>query len=317
MRVRPSAIIEITNKCQLECLHCFTGANNCPDKRLLTIQHYDKLFDILINLGIHRVTISGGEPTLRSDYIEIVQLAHSKGIGVYLFTTGWKLKNDELSVLKKCCLNICISLDFPKTHHTELRNNGKSFQKAIDLLSTLKKSEIAVYSQTMITKKNINLLEEIIHSLEKHNINEYSLAHVSPQGHATEGPYWLFLSQHQKDILLDRVVDLRKQKKTVNTNLRSKEELMRQKYAYQLPYLHILANGTILPWFGVSHHARIVNILDTPDYYKSFEYTYNRNYLQKLFDCFSSSYSLALQYNKGRAIPIDDILFSRAHNIYR
>jgi MoaA/NifB/PqqE/SkfB family radical SAM enzyme len=66
------AEIDVTNKCNLKCTHCFYYKNPdlIPDKELNLDEWKNKL-KLLYNQGIRRLCLVGGEPALKKDVIEI------------------------------------------------------------------------------------------------------------------------------------------------------------------------------------------------------------------------------------------------------
>lgn len=92
-------LIEITKRCNLNCPMCYADSGSGKDLDLLTIE---KMMDFYIeseNLNAEILQISGGEPTLHNDIIEIIKLARRKGIKyVMLNTNGIRIAHDEMFV---------------------------------------------------------------------------------------------------------------------------------------------------------------------------------------------------------------------------
>jgi hypothetical protein len=100
-----TALIEITDRCNLNCKFCFAnaGGNNDPD--IGTIKYYYQR--ILESSGTCNIQLSGGEPTLREDLGKIIKLGHNMGFEfIQLNTNGLKLKDlDFVKKLKSAGLN--------------------------------------------------------------------------------------------------------------------------------------------------------------------------------------------------------------------
>lgn len=90
-RIPVSGTIEVTNRCPLECVHCY---NNLPmsdgtaRRRELTVADHHRIVDELVDLGCLWVTYSGGEIFARADFLEIYRYAKEKGLIVSLFTNA-------------------------------------------------------------------------------------------------------------------------------------------------------------------------------------------------------------------------------------
>jgi radical SAM protein with 4Fe4S-binding SPASM domain len=85
----------ITGKCNYKCKHCYMSA---PDAKLGELSH-DVIMDIIRQLadaGVMNVTITGGEPLIRRDFLEIVDALLEKGINIQTIYSNGKLVTDKL-----------------------------------------------------------------------------------------------------------------------------------------------------------------------------------------------------------------------------
>lgn len=108
-------VMEVTNKCNLNCVACFAGAGEGylyePD-----IGQIEKMYKMLLKSSKPVcVQISGGEPTVREDLPEIISLGKKMGIDyIELNTNGLKLADDleYLDLLKRAGLDaVYLSFD--------------------------------------------------------------------------------------------------------------------------------------------------------------------------------------------------------------
>jgi uncharacterized radical SAM superfamily Fe-S cluster-containing enzyme len=87
-----TALLEVTNRCNLKCAFCFAdaGASCHADPDLATIRSW---YESLLASGHPcNIQLSGGEPTIRDDLPEIVALGRSMGFGfVQVNTNGLRL----------------------------------------------------------------------------------------------------------------------------------------------------------------------------------------------------------------------------------
>ena len=97
--------VSVTQRCNLDCLYCGSGSPDLAEMMVDEISRYVKAF---AHCGINKVRITGGEPLLRSDIIEIVSsLSKIQGIeklvlttnGVYLKKYACALKTAGLSAV--------------------------------------------------------------------------------------------------------------------------------------------------------------------------------------------------------------------------
>ena len=107
--------LSITDVCNFQCGYCLPFGY-CKSKNydnFLSLKEIECLLNVFCSFGLEKVRISGGEPTIRKDFINIGKLVSSYGsIKTLAFTTnGYKLKN----IAKKCIdsgfTNVNISID--------------------------------------------------------------------------------------------------------------------------------------------------------------------------------------------------------------
>lgn len=85
----------ITGRCNLRCKHCFLSA---PHAKFGELPHEDciKIIDGMSECGITRLILTGGEPLLRSDFLDLVDYMTAKGIVLSRIATNGILVNERL-----------------------------------------------------------------------------------------------------------------------------------------------------------------------------------------------------------------------------
>ncbi|MCH5158451.1 MAG: radical SAM protein [Clostridiales bacterium] len=94
------ATFELTPKCNFKCIHCYLGENRYHNDELSTDQIKTILGKLCEN-GLFMVFLSGGEPLLRKDFIEIYKYARKKGMLVDVFTNGYLINDELISVFEQ------------------------------------------------------------------------------------------------------------------------------------------------------------------------------------------------------------------------
>jgi cyclic pyranopterin phosphate synthase len=84
--------VSLTDRCNFRCTYCSPAAHEPPDA-LLSRGELARLFRLFAGLGVRRIRLTGGEPTLRKDVVEIVRdAASTSGIeDVAITTNGHRL----------------------------------------------------------------------------------------------------------------------------------------------------------------------------------------------------------------------------------
>lgn len=82
--------ISLTDKCNLRCVYCMPEDMTFrPREELLQDDELYRLVRLFADLGFHKVRLTGGEPTVRANVVEIVrQIAATPGIKTVAMTTN-------------------------------------------------------------------------------------------------------------------------------------------------------------------------------------------------------------------------------------
>lgn len=119
---------DITNKCNLACLHCYTSDIAVPD---LPLSDVIKILEILLTNGLRELNLSGREPTMRDDLPQIITWCRESDVAVNMTTNGTRLDNIELQRILHGLGMIVFSLDGPSAAcHDKIRGQG-NFLKTI------------------------------------------------------------------------------------------------------------------------------------------------------------------------------------------
>lgn len=83
----PAIGIEITNRCNLTCRHCFNHSGEGALQEL-SLPVLINIFEQMRDMGQTRVRISGGEPTLHTDFAKVVLEAERRGLEISINSHG-------------------------------------------------------------------------------------------------------------------------------------------------------------------------------------------------------------------------------------
>ncbi|HEU4734653.1 MAG TPA: radical SAM protein [Kofleriaceae bacterium] len=102
--------VEVIAACNLACTHCFAG--ELPRRTTLSTPELEALFGQLAQLGSFRLGLTGGEPLLRKDLLEVIDAATAHGLHPCLTTNGLLLDERVARELgKRELVWINVSLD--------------------------------------------------------------------------------------------------------------------------------------------------------------------------------------------------------------
>jgi radical SAM protein with 4Fe4S-binding SPASM domain len=89
-RVPVSGMIELTRRCNLKCVHCYLGQGEerfSGDREMSTEEVFD-IIDQITAAGCLYLTITGGDPMMRTDFPEVYRYAKLKGLLVTVMCDG-------------------------------------------------------------------------------------------------------------------------------------------------------------------------------------------------------------------------------------
>jgi len=197
-----NGVWELTMACNMRCKHCGSSCDEDRQEGELTTEEALALCDELKELGMKVITLSGGEPTLRSDLSTIINRLVNNGIMVNIITNGWFIDEKLAQQLKLAGVTgVAVSIDGLKSTHDQIRLDG-SFEKATTALKLIKDHDILPAVITTVNSVNIDELEGLHSIFSDIGIDSWQLQLALPMGnfkHNTE----FFLKPHHVNQLID------------------------------------------------------------------------------------------------------------------
>lgn len=207
----PEAISwDITKKCNLKCKHCYSNAGVSFQDELST-EEAKQLIDEISEMGIPELIILGGEPFTRGDLFEIIEYAVNKFIDVAVATNGYYINNETAKKLSKLNLiGIQVSIDSSnEKQHDKFRGINGSFKKSLEALKILANHDCPTVVNTVITKDNIEQLEDIIKLCISLNVRKYRFIKYIPSGRGISNFNQYAISQEQNKKMQKQIEDLK------------------------------------------------------------------------------------------------------------
>lgn len=114
-RIVNYARLAVTDKCNLRCYYCMPaeGLNWIEKKELMSYDEMLRICSLLVNKGIEKIRITGGEPFIRKDLMQfLTALSKLKGLQQLTITTNGVLTEPHIPDLKKIGISsVNLSLD--------------------------------------------------------------------------------------------------------------------------------------------------------------------------------------------------------------
>jgi GTP 3',8-cyclase len=114
-RVARKLRISVTDRCNLRCVYCMPSDNVkwVEKDNILTYEEITRLTTVFVSLGIDKIRITGGEPTVRPQIADLIEsISKINGIKSISMTTNGLLLQENAPKLRKAGLDgVNISLD--------------------------------------------------------------------------------------------------------------------------------------------------------------------------------------------------------------
>jgi len=174
------AQISLTNACPQNCQYCY---NKNRSGELLNTAEIKQLIQELKKMGVFWLGLTGGEPLLNKDIVDIV-----KSIGddcaIKLFTTGSNLTEQLAAELKKAgLLYVSISLDhWEEEEHDKIRGYKGAYRTALRAIDIFKSVGVHVSVSAVISREMIkrNQVQDFLKFLIDLGIHEAWLSETKP-----------------------------------------------------------------------------------------------------------------------------------------
>lgn len=193
--------LELTKRCNLACLHCYARSTQGIKNEELTTDEVKRLIDDAAELGVWQFHLTGGEPFMREDILDILQYVHTKRMVIQLFTNATLISDEVVEVLVKLRINqVVTSLNGLGATHDYFHGLKGAYTKTSRIIGKLKEAGIPVRINTTLHKYNENEFLELIRIIKRFGFS-YRVSNIISVGRG-EGTQDLNLSdQRYVDIL--------------------------------------------------------------------------------------------------------------------
>ncbi len=202
----PVVVWNSTKTCNLECVHCYASAKKLKFPGELTTDEAKVMIDDLADFNVPALLISGGEPLIRPDILELAEYATSKGIRVTFSTNGTLIDEAKAKRLKEIGVTYCgISIDGQEENHDKFRAKAGAYKETIKGIRNCRKYDIRVGLRFTLTSQNVGDIDAIFKVVEEEDIGRLCIYHLVYSG---RGAYLsgIDLPNDQKRIFMDKLI---------------------------------------------------------------------------------------------------------------
>jgi radical SAM protein with 4Fe4S-binding SPASM domain len=165
-RVPRTAFFEITEACNLRCVHCWREAD-VRDRDEMGTDEALEVASELAAAGCTEVRLTGGEPLLREDWPGIATRFTGLGVAVTVITNGSLVDEAAAEAMRAAGVSrVAVSIDGEREVHDAIRvpavrGFGSSFDRAVHGLDVLRRAGIATSVITQIHRRNVSGLKAV------------------------------------------------------------------------------------------------------------------------------------------------------------
>jgi Fe-coproporphyrin III synthase len=175
-----------TKRCNLSCMHCYSGSNTASDGELST-DEAKRMLDELADCGSPFMILSGGEPFLRTDVFELGRYAMKIGLPVIVSSNGTLVTRETAEKATDAGFGyVGISLDGLAETNNYFRGSGDAYSNALQGMRNLRDAGIKTGLRFTITRYNCHELPQIMELLVKEGFHRLCVYHLEYAGRGRE-----------------------------------------------------------------------------------------------------------------------------------
>ena len=175
-KIPDNICIRLNRKCNLSCSFCL--AEKETDE--LSFEQISFILSTLKLKGIKKARLAGGEPTLRSDFIDIVKLSIKLGFETLIYSNLVDVDETIIEELSKLPVSIITSIHGDERFHDSITKKG-AYKKTYQNIKKLKAHGIPVSIHTVLMNKNFHLAEDVVNDVINAGINKISFQTLIPR----------------------------------------------------------------------------------------------------------------------------------------
>ena len=163
---RPSTLIaELSYQCPLHCPYCSNPLDIGGEtyRHELETEHWIRAFAEARALGVLQLALTGGEPMLRRDLVELCAGARDAGLYSSLITAGTLFTRERAQALKAAGLDhVQISIQSPDAEDNDRIAGNRSFEKKLAAARHAKELDFPLTINCVLHRQNLDRIEELL-----------------------------------------------------------------------------------------------------------------------------------------------------------
>lgn len=183
---RPYTLVaELTYRCPLRCVYCSNPLDWARRRDELDTATWLRVLREAEDLGVVQVNLTGGEPLVRDDLEAIVETCRRLDLYTNLITSGVPLARARLERLRDLGLDgVQISIQDVRGEDSDRIAGLRSFEHKLDVARWVKELGLPLTLNTVLHRRNLDRVEEVIALAEKLAADRLELANTQYLGWA-------------------------------------------------------------------------------------------------------------------------------------
>ncbi|MDH3691010.1 MAG: heme d1 biosynthesis radical SAM protein NirJ, partial [Gammaproteobacteria bacterium] len=176
-------IWNLIRRCNLTCKHCYSISAPKDFPGELSTEEVFSVMNDLKSFGVPVLILSGGEPLLRPDIIEVSKRAKSMGFYVGLSTNGTMIDEANIEEIAHVGYDyVGVSIDGMRKTHDRFRRKQGAFDASMNGIRLCCSRGIKVGLRFTMTQDNAGELPQLLKLMEDEGLDKFYLSHLNYAG---------------------------------------------------------------------------------------------------------------------------------------
>lgn len=185
---RPVVVWNCTRRCNLACRHCYSSSRNQEYSGEMTTEEARAFIADIAGFGVPALLLSGGEPLMRHDLLELLPYARSLGLRVTLSTNGTLIDDEKARALADAgVVYVGVSLDGVGPTHDKFRGHEGAFEETRAGIRALRAHGVRTGLRLTLARQSIAQLDALFSFAEEEGIERICFYHLVPVGRGRTG----------------------------------------------------------------------------------------------------------------------------------
>lgn len=195
----------LTGRCNYRCRHCYMRAPHAVLPQPSLEQCLD-VADQIADCGVMRVSLTGGEPLVRRDFLQIVDRILERGMRICMIMTNGALVDeallDELDA-RDCRPELNMSFDGPRKWHDWLRGVEGAYDSVCRALALCRDRGFPTGAELVLHRGNESTLRESVRTLGALGVRSLKVSRLSCVGEGEALADWALSAEEEYEAYLE------------------------------------------------------------------------------------------------------------------